>query len=359
MNCYSLLAISILLCPLIGSAQQRVDAAKFRSSPQTGGGESAGGKSAGAGQRSNSSSDTTPGKSIVSADYVIGPGDLLSISEADLEDTGVFADKSFRVDNSGDVNFPLAGRVHVAGLTTEAAEAAVNAKLGRVLKDPQAVIGLAEFHSQPVSVLGAVGNPGIMQIAGGKNLFEVLSLAGGLREDAGNVIKITRSIKSGPIPLPDATTDATGQFSVASVRVKAIMSASDPAQNIIIMPEDIITVPRAEVVYAVGALTHPGGFILGESGTLSTLQVISLSEGLLKTAAASRAEILRAVPGSSGRTQIAVNVKQLLTGKAQDVPLQPDDILFIPNSSAKSAGYRTIDAIVGATSGVPLIAARY
>jgi polysaccharide export outer membrane protein len=289
---------------------------------------------------------------------VIGPGDVLTLSEADLEDTTVFADKLFRVDSGGDVNFPLAGRVHAAGLTTVALEAAIDERFAKILKDPQAVVGIAEFHSQPVSVLGAVNSPGILQIAGGKNLFEVLSLAGGLREDAGNTIKITRNIKSGPIPLPDAKPDPTGQFSVASVKVKTIMRATDPAQNILVMPEDIITVPKGEVVYIVGDVTKPGGFILGESGTLSTLQVISLAEGLLKTSAPARAEILREIPGVPGRTQIPVNVKQLLAGKSPDIPLQPEDILFIPNSRAKSAGYRTVDAIVGMASGAVLVASR-
>jgi polysaccharide export outer membrane protein len=120
------------------------------------------------------------------------------------------------------------------------------------------------------------------------------------------------------------------------------------------MPDDVITVPKGEVVYVVGAVTKPGGFLLGESGTLSTLQVVSLAEGLLKTSSPARAEILRVVPGAPGRTQIGVNVKLLLAGKSPDVPLRPDDILFIPESTAKLAGAKALGAIITLTTGMAI-----
>jgi polysaccharide export outer membrane protein len=80
---------------------------------------------------------------------------------------------------------------------------------------------------------------------------------------------------------------------------------------------------------------------------------------MIKTAAGDKSKILRKVNGSASRTEIAINIKQLMAGKAPDVPLQPDDILFIPNSDAKSAGFRTLDAIVNAASGLALYASRF
>jgi polysaccharide export outer membrane protein len=296
------------------------------------------------------SNEKATGSSVVSSAYVLGPGDLLTLSVGELEDS--FQDKTFRIDTGGDVNFPSAGRIHAAGLTIPALEREVNNNLKRILKDPDAVIGISEFHSQPVSVLGSVNLPGMHQLEGQRNLFAVLSLAGGLTSDAGYSIVLTRNLKWGTIPLPNTKLDPTGQFSIASVKVKSVMNGSDPTQNITIMPDDVISIPKAEVVYAVGAVTLPGGFLIGENGTLSTLQVLALAQGLGKTSSPARAEILRVSSTPSGRLEIPVNIKNLLAGKATDISLQADDILFVPTSTAKAIAYRSIEAIVSTTSGM-------
>lgn len=275
--------------------------------------------------------------------YVLGANDQLSFVVTNLTDE--FADKTFRIDLNGNINVPLAGRIHAEGLTIEEFEGQVQQRLERYVKDPEVVVTVTEFSSQPVSVLGAVNNAGIKQVQGHKTLFEVLSLAGGLRPDAGSTIKITRSLDEGPIPLPDSKTDATGQFSVGSVSVKAILNATDPAQNILVLPGDVISVSKADVIYAVGSVTKPGGFPLNQDENLSALQVLSLAGGLTRTAALDRAAIVRTVAGSSNPTEIPVNLKQIMAGKAPDVSLQPNDILFVPNSNAKSMGVRALDAL--------------
>ena len=125
------------------------------------------------------------------------------------------------------------------------------------------------------------------------------------------------------------------------------------------MPGDTIFVPKADLVYVVGDVIRPGGFPIGEKETISALQVVSLAGGLVKTAAGNKAKILRSIPGSPSRTEIPVNIKQLMAGKTTDIPLQPDDILFVPNSDAKSVGFRTIDTIVSATAGLAIYASRF
>jgi len=280
--------------------------------------------------------------------YVLGAGDQLSLVVQDLTDE--FADKAFRIDLGGDINLPLAGRIHAAGLTIGEFEGQIQQHLARFVKDPQVVVTITEFNSQPVSVLGAVNNAGVKQVVGTKTLFELISLAGGLRPDAGSSIKITRSLGLGPIPLPNAKTDPTGQFSVASVDVKAVLNATDPAQNIVVLPGDIISVSKAEVIYAVGSVTRPGGFPLNQDVSLSALQVLSLAGGLTTTAALDKAHILRSVPGTSDHTEIAVNLKRIMAGKAPDVPLQPNDILFVPNSAARTFTYKAIDILAMAAA---------
>jgi polysaccharide export outer membrane protein len=219
-----------------------------------------------------------------------------------------------------------------------------------VLKDPQVVVNVASFGSQPVSVLGAVRNPGIIQLQGRKTLFEVLSMAGGLQSDAGYVVQVTRSLKNGNIPLSTAQTDPNARIESASIKLKDIINVPNVSENIEILPGDTVSVPKAGVVYVVGFVTKPGGYPLYENESLSALQVLSLAEGLQRTAAASKARILRTIPGSSNRAEIPVNLNRLMAGKATDVQLSAGDILFVPGSKAKNAGFRTVDAIVNAAT---------
>ena len=145
-------------------------------------------------------------------------------------------------------------------------------------------VSVFEFRSQPVSVLGAVNTPGVHQIRGRKTLFEVISEAGGLKNEAGNSIKITRRKEFGAIPLPGAGADPSGEFSVAEVSVKSVMEARNPQENIQIQPNDVISVPKAELVYVIGAVKRAGGFILSEREQISVLQALSMAEGLDRVA---------------------------------------------------------------------------
>lgn len=282
--------------------------------------------------------------------YLLGPNDQVSLVVDQLQED--FSDKTFRIDQNGDLSIPLVGRIHADGLTEAELEDEVRNRFGAILRAPDIVVNVTEYSSQPVSIAGAVNTPGVRQLQGGKTLFEVLSLAGGLRPDAGTNIRITRDLKWGPIPLPGATVSSNGQCSIASVRVKQVIQASD--ENIVMRPGDTVFVPRADMVYVVGSVTTPGGFSIGENENLSALQVVALAQGVVRTAAPDRAKILRTVAGTGNRSEIPINLKLLMAGKAPDTPLQPDDILFVPNSSAKSAEFRTIEAIVNAATGVAI-----
>ena len=287
----------------------------------------------------------------VPANYVLGPDDLITLNVADLEE---ISNKPMRIDIRGNINIPVAGRIHAAGLTADQLEAAISNRLKRYLQSPEVVVSIAEFRSQPVSVLGAVGAPGVHQLEGHKTLFEVLSGAGGLRADAGNTVTITREIKWGQIPLPNAKIDPTGRYSVASVSSRSIMNGQNPAENIAIRPGDVISVSKADLVYVIGSVRKPGGFVLGENESISTLQVLALAEGLNPSAASERAKIMRVVPGSTTRTEIPINLKKLLAGKTSDLPLEHDDILFIPNSAAKSALIRGTETALAIGTGMAI-----
>jgi polysaccharide export outer membrane protein len=293
---------------------------------------------------------TAPAASVIAApaDYVLGGADQLQIDVPALSEEFT-SEKIFRIDGSGDLGLPVIGHVQAGGLTVAQLEAAIKEQLKRLVKEPDVVVTVVAFGSQPVSVLGSVNTPGIVQIAGKKNLFEVLSLAGGLAPDAGYQVTITRDMRWGALPLPDAHADSTGLFCVGSVKIKDLLSFAGTEENILILPNDKIAVPTSELVYAVGDVTKPGGFLLNQHQSLSALQVVSLAEGFSRTAAPQRAKILRVVKGSPNRVEIAVNLKTLVEGKTPDIQLQPEDILFVPNSNAKSTAYGALGALTSAS----------
>jgi polysaccharide export outer membrane protein len=285
------------------------------------------------------------------AEYTLGPGDQVVIHALDVEEIG---DKPALIDGRGFIKLPLAGRVRAGGLTVQQLEAALTEDLKVYVRDPQVAVSIAEYRSQPVSVLGAVASPGVQQLQGRKTLFEVLSMAGGLRADAGHSIKITRRKEWGRIPLPAAAGDSTGGFTVAQVSVRSVMEARNPQENILICPQDVISVPRADMVYVIGSVKRSGGFVLNEKENMSVLQALSLAEGLEPTAAAKNARILRPTPGGGPRTEVAVDLRRIMEGQSGDVPLNSDDILFVPSSKAKSASLRALEAALQIGTGIAI-----
>jgi polysaccharide export outer membrane protein len=285
--------------------------------------------------------------------YILGPDDVITLSVHNLDEV---SGKPTRIDRLGDINIDLAGQIHAAGLTSHQLEAEIEAHLKNQLNDPRVIVSITDFRSQPVSILGEVGSPGVHQLEGRKTLFEMLSLAGGLRTDSGSTVEITRDLKWGRIPLPNAHDDSTGQYSIASVTVKSIMNGSNPAENILVKPEDTITVPKADLIYVIGSVHKPGGFVLGQDETLSTLQVLSLAEGLDKLAAADKARVMRTVQGNPNRSEIPINLKKLLAGKIPDFQLKSNDILFVPNSATKTALARTAEAAITIGTGLAIYA---
>ena len=287
----------------------------------------------------------------VRSTYLLGPDDQLEITGPELAES---ANKPARIDNEGNVQVPLLGRVHVAGLTVQQTEEKLNKDLSKYIKEPQVVVSVSEIRSQPVSVLGAVNTPGVHQVQGHKTLLEMISQAGGIRQDAGYSVRITRQVEWGCIPLPGAKLDPSGRFAVAELNLKKIMEAKDPAENIQIFPHDVITVPKAEMVYVVGEVRRSGGFVLGENKSISVLQAISLAEGLNGAADTRHAKILRLNPNADQREELPVDIKDLFKGKKQDVAMQANDILFVPGSTGKKVAVRALETAIQTGSGLAI-----
>lgn len=283
--------------------------------------------------------------------YLLGADDTLTVQ---ILEGGETSTQSITVGLDGEVNLPFVGRLQVVGLTAKQLEGELEKRLSAYIRDPQVAVSVVEFRSQPISILGAVQSPGVHQLRGEKTLLEVLSLAGGTRQDAGDKIKITRRLDWGRIPLPTAKDDPTGGFSVAEVDIKQIIEAENPAENIRVMPHDVISVPRASMVYVIGQVGRSGGYILSERKTISVLEVLALAGGLGRNAKPQHARILRVQPGRDERTQIPINLRAVMNGKVEDAFLQAEDILFVPRSAGKIAVKAAARAAVSIGSGIAI-----
>lgn len=276
-------------------------------------------------------------------EYVLGPEDQVTLRSPEADE---LSGKPFVIGSNGTINVPLVGVVKAGGLTADQFEAELNQRLRRYIHNPQLSVTVTEYRSQPVTVLGAVQSPGQQQLRGSKSLMEVLSMAGGLRPDAGNSIRITRRKEMGPIPVENARLDGTGLY-IGDIRIKTLLDATSPKDNIAIQPQDVISVPKGDIVYVVGTVRKSGGYVVGERTHLTVLEAVAMAEGLERFADTRRTKILRVQPGQDERQEIAVDLEQLLRGKGRDVALRPDDILFIPANRTKSATVRTLETALG------------
>lgn len=284
-----------------------------------------------------------------SAEYLLGPQDQLAIKVVDMEET---PSTPLRIDPNGNVDLPLIGTVHAAGLTIGQLRAQLVEKYKKYIIAPVVTVAVVEFRSQPVTVVGSVHTPGVHQIEGPKRLLEVISLAGGLKDDAGAKVIITREASSGPLPLPNARNDVGGRFSVGEIELPGLIAGTTPSKNILIMPHDVVSVPAADLVYVLGEVTKPGGFTIHTHASISALEAVAMAGGAQKTAKREHSRILRVVGDGQVRATIPIDLAKIMDGKSPDVPLQADDILLIPNNVPRAAAIRAIEAIVTVGTGI-------
>lgn len=283
--------------------------------------------------------------------YRLGANDILSVSVLELEEA---SSNNVRIRPDGSVRVPFAGRVQAAGLTLEEFELKLMKKFAAIVHQPHVVVNIVEMRSHEVSILGAVKSPGIYRIDGQTTLLQLLTLAGGPREDAGYRVRISRRAERGDLPLPQAKCDETGQFNVADIDLQDLTDGLDPAANVKLSPGDVVSVPRGKMVYVLGAVSRPGGFVLSEREDISILEVLALAGGTTQVAAKKRAKILRAAEGRAGRQEIDVNIKAIFKAKQADLFLESEDILLIPESGAKKTGAAASAAAIGALPTVAL-----
>jgi polysaccharide biosynthesis/export protein len=343
--CMTVLFILLLASIHLGAQQrvtpvQPVPSGPMPAASQTG---PAKGQTAAPATDPNTAPTTTP------STYFLGPDDQIIIQGPEMDEV---VNKPYRVDPDGYISVPMLGRIKAGGMTIGDFETELNKAASKYVRSPQLVASVAEFHSQPISVVGAVNQPGAQQLQGKKTLMQVISMVGGFRTDAGNTLTITRELQWGKLPLPNATTDPTGKYSTAEVSIPELLQEKTPQFNILIKPNDVITVPVSETVYVVGDVHKAGGFLLGEHKDMTVLQAVAMAEGINSTSDSKHSRIIHHAADASLRSETPVNVKMILAGKAEDVPLNGGDILFVPGSLSKKAGVRTVEAVIQTATGM-------
>ena len=277
-----------------------------------------------------SSNQVVTETSATSTPLLLGPGDELEVTVYGAPDLSGRA----RIGENGNISIPLIGYVRVAGLSTSEAEAAIEAQLrqNNIVNDPQVAIYAKDYTSSGISVAGEVAKPGFYSVLGPHRLFDVLQLAGGTTEKASNKVSISHRDQQEPTTMTIS-------------RDPAEMATS----NIELRPGDTVVVPRAGIVYVLGEVTRPGGYVLNASGGVTVLQVVAAAGGPTHLASSGKTTLLHRNP--TGFQQEKINLKKLLRGKAQDIALKNDDILFVPTSGIKSAvNASTLVAAAGTTA---------
>ena len=314
----------LVLCLIAVAAAQQPPAVSAPATPLPASGPSA--------PPSGADSGAAPAPSAPES-LLIGPGDLLRIAfvrEPELE-------QRIRVLDSGQIVLALAGSVSVQGLTPAQAADRIAARYrdGKFLLHPEVSVFVEEYATETVTILGQVAHPGNFRLSAPRSLIDVLSLAGGLNEFADRHIVVERA----------------GQNGQPAQRIRAFLPNSADAalnDNVLVRPSDTVIVPKAGIVYVLGDVAHPGGYVMQNDSQLTVLQAIALAAGASKTASEKRVRLVRSVDGLT--QSIDLPLRDMERGREPDVPLRANDILYVPFSLARNLSMGIANITAAASS---------
>ncbi len=267
-------------------------------------------------------------------ELLIGAGDLIEVSLYGVPDFKT----DVRVNSAGEISLPMLGTVAVGGLSVEQAGLLIERKLTQkgLFNDPHVTVFEREYATQGISVLGEVQKPGIYPLLGSRKLFDAISAAGGTTPKAGRYVLVTRrDDPQHPVRVPLSTG-----------------APESMENNVSVEPGDTIVVSKAGIVYVVGDVRQPGGFVMENGKDITVLQAIALAQGIGPNAALNGAKLVRKTPG--GPKEVPLALKKILSAKAPDPQLQADDIVFVPDSAGKGAFKRGAEAALQAATGIAI-----
>lgn len=271
----------------------------------------------------------------------VGPNDLIAVSVYDAPELS----RTIRISADGYIRLPmLKTRVKAEGLYPADLEVAIAKALreGDILVDPYVTVTIAEYHSRPISISGAVKLPVVFQADGPTTLLEALARAQGLREDAGREILVSHS-QPGPDGKPITLT--------RRILVRGLIDEADPDLNVKLLGGEEIRVPEVGKIYVVGNVKKPGVFPVQDGSDTTVLQALALAEGLLPYANHQAYIYRRENIGT--KNEIPVELAKMMQRKSPDVPLTANDILYIPEDHGRKLGVAALEKILlfGSTAG--------
>jgi polysaccharide export outer membrane protein len=264
----------------------------------------------------------------------IGPDDLIAVSVYDAPEMT----RTVRVGGDGAIRLPmLKQRIKVEGMMPGDVETAITAALKQeeLMVDPFVTVTVAEYHSRPISVMGAVRRPITFQADAPVTLLHALARAEGLNTDAGQEILITRSA-----PRPDGGAPPL----VQRISVKALIDGADAASNVKLTGGEEVRVPEAGRIYVVGNVKKPGAFTLQDSAESTVLKAVAMAEGLMPYAG-KQAFIYRTEGGAGGKNEIPVELRQIMDRKSADIALLPNDILYITDNKGRRVSMTILEKV--------------
>ncbi len=289
-------------------------------------------------------------------DYKLGPSDVIEVIVEDATELSI----SYQINSSGNIPLRYLGTTQVEGKTTdEVAKLIADGLRGRYLKDPKVYVTVKSYNSRTFFIQGAVKSPGVYVVPGRPSLFKLITIAGGLQENHGSTAYIFREVKPKPEkletsgqPKAGATGDALKEIvDNAKGNDKSIEIEGEPDyelmtaniggilrgrlnNNIIIQPSDVVYIPPADVFYVAGEVRAPGQYQLKQGITLR--QAISLAQGAPFKAKLDKGIIFREDPVTGKFTEVPVDIAAVMNGKKEDMPILPNDVIYVPNSAFKS-----------------------
>ncbi len=266
-------------------------------------------------------------------ELMIGAGDLLEVSLYGMPDFKT----DVRVSSGGEISLPMLGTVSVRGLSVEQGATLIERNLSEkgIFNDPHITVFVKEYATQGISVLGEVQKPGIYPLLGERNLYDAISSAGGTTPKAGRFVMVTRrNDPQHPLQVP-------------------LLSGADSMKNnVTVEPGDTIVVSKAGVVYVVGDVHQPGGFVMENGNDITVLKAIALAQGTNPNAKLDGARVIRKT--AEGPQDVPLSLKKIMAAQAPDIQLQADDVVFVPGSAAKSATKRGVEAILQMATGIAI-----
>ena len=270
----------------------------------------------------------------------IGPNDLISVSVYNSPELT----RTARVSVDGMIRLPMVQqRIRVEGLMPGDVEAVIAAVLKReqLIVDPFVTVTVAEYHSRPISVMGAVKSPTTFQAVTDVTLLDALTRAEGLTADAGPEILVSRN-QPGPDGAPVSL--------VQRISVKALIDGADPDSNLKLVGGEEIRVPTAGKIYIVGNVKKPGAYPVEDLGGTSVLKALSQAEGL--TEFAGKQAFVYRREGMGQKNEIPIELRRILDRKAPDAPLMANDVLYVPDASTRRFSVAALEKALLLGSGI-------